>query len=38
MNTAFILLASILALLTAGAVALHCHNSLEIDKEMALYS
>ncbi len=38
MNIAFILLASVLALLTAGAVVLHCHNSMEIDKEMALYS
>lgn len=38
MNTVFIILASILALLTAGAVVLHCHNSVEIDKEMAHYS
>jgi hypothetical protein len=37
MNTAFILLASILALLTVGATALHVHNSMEIDKEMAQY-
>ncbi len=38
MNTAFILLAIVLALLTACAIALHCHNSIEIDKEMAHYS
>ena len=35
MNIAFAILSTVLALLTAGATALHCHNSLEIDKYLA---
>ncbi len=35
MNLAFALLSTVLALLTLGAVGLHCHNSLAIDKELA---
>lgn len=35
MNIAFALLSVVLALLTAGATALHCHNSCEIDKYLA---
>ncbi len=34
MYIAFVTLASLLALLCVGAVALHCHNSLAIDREM----
>jgi hypothetical protein len=34
MYTAFVILASFLAQLTVGAMALHCHNSLAIEREM----
>lgn len=35
MNIAFVLLTAVLGLLTAGASALHWHNSVEIEKYMA---
>jgi len=35
MNIAFGMLFTILGLLTAGAIALHWHNSVEIDKYLA---
>lgn len=35
MNIAFAILSIVLALLTAGASALHCHNSVAIDKYLA---
>lgn len=35
MSIAFALLSVVLALLTVGITALHCHNSVEIDKYLA---
>lgn len=35
MSIAFVLLSTVLGLLTAGATALHWHNSVEIGKYMA---
>lgn len=35
MNIAFVLLSTVLGLLTAGATALHWHNSIEIDRFLA---
>ena len=35
MNIAFILLSTVLGLLTAGSAALHFHNSMEIDRFLA---
>ncbi len=36
MNIAFATLSTILVLLTAGAAILHLHNSIEIDKYLAI--
>lgn len=36
MNIAFAILSTILAMLTAGAVTLHLHNSLEIDNYLSI--
>ncbi len=38
MYIAFVILASTLALLSVGAVVLHCHNSLAIHHEMSQHS
>lgn len=35
MNIAFVLLTTVLGLMTAGASALHWHNSVDIDKHLA---